>query len=107
MKITTTLLATLIFASTGAIANTTELNEQDELLIQHAERVKFKNCVSGQLEKITKSTQFQTELGRQYEHAVGVIDMYSDNITHHSPIPYSTSTAAMMLVASCIAPATN
>lgn len=69
--------------------------------------INFSNCVSQQLEKITKSTQLQTELGRQYDQAVDVIDMYSDNIPHHSPIPYSTSTAAMMLVASCIAPARN
>ena len=107
MKLTTTLLATLIFASTGAIANTTELTEKDELLIQRAESTQFRYCVDKQLEKLTKSPQLQIELGRKYEHAVDIIDMYSDNIPNHSPIPYSTSTAAMMLVASCIAPATN
>ena len=106
MKLTTSLLATLIFASTGAIANTTKLTEQDELLIQRAESMQFQYCIDKQLEKLTESTQLQFDLGRKYEYAVEVIDRLSDNIPHHSPIPYSTSTAAMMLVASCIAPAT-
>ena len=36
MKMTTTLLATLLFASTGAIADTTTLTEQDKLLMDRA-----------------------------------------------------------------------
>ncbi|MBT0121269.1 hypothetical protein [Vibrio campbellii] len=69
--------------------------------------INFSNCVSQQLEKLTKSPELQMELGLAYEGAVAVIDELSENIPHHSPIPYSTSTVAMMLVSSCIAPARN
>ncbi|GEM77706.1 hypothetical protein [Vibrio sagamiensis] len=107
MKLTTTLLATLIFASTGAIANTTKLTEQDELLIQRAERTQFRHCVSKQLEKLSNSPELQMDLGVAYEDAVAIIEHFSERIPHHSPIPFSTSTAAIMLVSSCIAPAKN
>jgi hypothetical protein len=36
MKMTTVLMATLLFASTGAIADTTTLTEQDKLLMDRA-----------------------------------------------------------------------
>lgn len=47
------------------------------------------------------------ELGLACEGAVAFIEHFSEKIPHDSPIPYSTSTAAMMLVSSCIVPARN
>lgn len=46
------------------------------------------------------------DLGVEYDQAVDAL-YQSDMIPHRERIPYSTSTAALMLVASCIAPARN
>ena len=105
MKLTTTLLATLIFASTGALANTTKLTEQDELLIQRAQGMQFRYCVNDQIVKFLQSTNLQRDLGNEYQNALNAF-VELDTIPHHE-IPYSSSVAAMMIVASCIAPPRN
>ena len=105
MKLTTTLLATLIFASTGALANTTKLTEQDELLIQRAQGMQFRYCVNDQITKFMQSTDLQRDLGTEYYNALNAF-LQSDTVPHDET-PYSSSTAAIMLVASCIAPARN
>ena len=71
MKLTTTLLATLIFASTGAIANTTTLTEQDELLMNKANTLLMGRCISNMIDKLKsqpesidylKNTYFETRI---------------------------------------------
>ena len=101
IKLTTTLLASLIFASTGAIANTTKLTDQDELLIQRAERMQFRRCVAGQITKITEEPEWTEELETAY--TIVLDDLYEND----TQAQFTTSTAALMLVASCIAPARN
>ena len=44
MKMTTTLLATLLFASTGALANTSTLTAQEEQLINEAATLDMRRC---------------------------------------------------------------
>ena len=44
MKMTTTLLATLLFASTGAVANTAPLTEKENQLIEAAATLDMRGC---------------------------------------------------------------
>lgn len=55
MKLTTTLMATLLFASTGAFANTLALTEQEDSLIQEAATIDMRRCAIGALFELRNS----------------------------------------------------
>ena len=112
MKLTTTLLATLIFASTGAIANTTKLTDQDELLIQRAKTMNFNICI------VANSNKISTNPGMIYDLKEKFVTLQNDirsvvidngmNLPIHDGNPrFSVDDAAIMLIASCIPPARN
>jgi hypothetical protein len=112
MKLTTTLLATLIFASTGAIANTKGLNEQDELLIQRAERIHLRSCALAQFQKLSNNPEKLVELQSVFHTMKDNIEAFvienGFNISSRdSNSSFTVDDAAIMLVASCIAPARN
>lgn len=52
MKMTTTLLATLLFASTGAVANTAPLTEKENQLIEAAATLDMRGCAVASLEEL-------------------------------------------------------
>ena len=111
MKLTTTLLATLIFASTGAIANTTKLTDQDELLIQRAQTIQFNSCVEAQFTKLVAKPELIYDLENVfYGIRDGINSLSIDKgigITHYPASTFSTNDAAIMLISSCIAPIRN
>ena len=112
MKLTTTLLATLIFASTGAIANTTELTEQDELLIQRAETMNLDNCVMAQYNKLSKNPDRMYVLQSEFELMKYKIEALAiendiDISSRDGNSSLTLDDAAIMLIASCIPPARN
>ncbi len=69
--------------------------------------MQFNHCISKQLDKLRSSTKLQMGLGNQCVRAMDAIAESSMIIPHYENIPFSTSTAAIILVASCIAPARN
>ena len=112
MKLTTTLLATLIFASTGAIANTTKLTDQDELLIQRAEKINLRSCVLAQFQKLSNNPERLVELQSVFGVMKGniealVIDNGFNISSRDGNSSFTVDDAAIMLVASCIAPIRN
>ena len=111
MKLTTTLLATLIFASTGAIANTTKLTEQDELLVQRAQTINFYSCVQAQYDKMEENRDLLAKLRDIFQTMQGNIldlaDSRGHTIGRDSQPEFSVDDAAIMIIASCIAPARN
>lgn len=52
MKMTTTLLATLLLASTGAVANTAALTDQENQLIERAATLDMRGCAVASLEEL-------------------------------------------------------
>ncbi|MDN3611416.1 hypothetical protein ACODM8_18625 [Vibrio ostreicida] len=52
MKMTTTLLAALLLASTGAIANTTALTDQENQIIEKAAILDMRGCAVASLEEL-------------------------------------------------------
>ncbi|PNQ62839.1 hypothetical protein [Vibrio sagamiensis] len=57
MKMITTLLASLLFASTGAIADTTRLTEQEEQLIKQASPAQMRQCVINSVLSLDEGTR--------------------------------------------------
>ena len=70
---TTMLLATLLFASTGAIANTTTLNEQHESLTDKAVLSDFQNCATASAEFLRGNPEFLDLIKQGYRSAYGII----------------------------------
>ena len=66
MKLITTLLATLLFVSTGATANTTTLTEQDELLINKANTLLMGQCISNMINTLISQPETMNYLQRTY-----------------------------------------
>ncbi|ABU72927.1 hypothetical protein [Vibrio campbellii] len=106
MKLTTTLLATLIFASTGAIANTTKLTEQDELLIEKAANLNISRCVDRQLGELEENPERLNVMRGAFEQATYAVAGIYDNleidagyVAHRKPTVMEVTT---MLVANCL-----
>ena len=104
-------MATLIFASTGAIANTTKLTEQDELLIQRAQTINFYSCVQAQYDKMEAKRELLAELRDIFQAMQGNIQDLAVSrgytIGRDNQPEFSADDAAIMIIASCIAPARN
>ena len=69
MKMTTTLLATLLFASTGAIADTTTLTEQDKLLMDRAAILQMRNCIDANIQMLQNNRTTLTNIEYEYNNA--------------------------------------
>ena len=66
MKMTTALLATLLFASTGAIADTTTLTEQDKLVMDRAAILQMSSCVEKNLQRLESHPNTVELIVREY-----------------------------------------
>ena len=69
MKMTTTLLATPLFASTGAIADTTTLTEQDKLLMDRAAILQMSSCMEKNLQMLESHPNTVELIRREYNDA--------------------------------------
>ncbi|GEM77683.1 hypothetical protein [Vibrio sagamiensis] len=107
MKLATTLLATLIFSSTGAIANTTKLNEQDKLLIEKAANLNITRCVDRQLNELEENPErllimadtFRSTLPKVYDIYFRLNLDFGHDFDYRQPTVLETT---IMLVANCL-----
>ncbi len=105
MKMTTTLLATLLFASIGAIADTTTLTEQDKLLIDRAAILQMSNCIDANIRMLQNNRKILTDIEYEYNRTwyeirkLGLDNNYKDQI--------STEELTSALVTYCMPKARN
>ena len=105
MKMTTTLLATLLLASTGAIANTTILTEQDKLLMDRAAILQMSACMDKNLRGLESHPEIVNIIEREYYDAwrrVSRLGLGSSGKNHLSAEELTSA-----LVAYCMPKANN
>ncbi|WP_339388695.1 hypothetical protein [Vibrio caribbeanicus] len=105
MKMTTTLLATLLFASTGAIADTTTLTEQDKLLMDRAAILQMSTCMEKNLQRLESDPNTVELIAREYHDAWGRVSQLGLSRTGKNRI--STDELTSALVTYCMPKARN
>lgn len=105
MKMTTTLLATLLFASTGAIADTTTLTEQDKLLMDRAAILQMSTCMEKNLQRLESDPEIVNIIEREYHDAWRRVSQLGLSRTGKNQI--STDELTSALVTYCMPKARN
>ncbi|MCY9845293.1 hypothetical protein [Vibrio caribbeanicus] len=105
MKMTTTLLVTLLLASTGAVADKTTLTEQDKLLMDRAAILQMSNCIDANILMLQNNRKLLTDIEYEYNRTwhkirqLGLDNNYKDQI--------STDELTSALVTYCMPKARN